>query len=417
MSRQLMLMFMRNAVGIGILSVLLVRGGPIYAQTALKPLLSLQDADLRGSMRAFDISPDGKTLVVEYATGEGQSPQGGRIGAIRVSTWDIGSSRIVRQQLIEGPIPAPQLAPNPQHVPNIRFTPDGKKLIAVTGPQIRVLDATDLSILYSILSLDSDPDLEGVAIRAFAVSRDSKWLAVLSSRHVSPCEPTDVHLFQLETGKPAARWSLGETCPRSIALSADGSQMLLSSLLSRAPYDGNPNLLLLDSHTGQALRYFDISAGVSGSSDVRAVDAQFMESNKFIVLVDVPMYTPANVPQSKLKIFDLGTGRLLHELSYPTYGVRGPWEVAAQASVAAVLGWGPKNPNEVMRDGWQGFERLLLFRLTDKEPFYVSPDDEQTSSAGNNVSPAEFLHLSSDGKVLAVFKARKLTLYEIADVR
>jgi hypothetical protein len=395
----------------------------ISAETILKPLWSVGGSDLpgryRGAMiRAFDISPDGATLAAIFFTSEGQRPDGTRMAAVQIAEWEVKDQKLVKLQQVDGPAAVMNFSPNPQYTFNLQFTPDGQKLVAQIGRSIKVLDAVTLSVLYSIEPPEALPrPSEGVAIRRFAVSGDSKQLAVLSSPAASPCESTRARLFSLDTGEETAEWALPEgACPYSMSLSADGSQTLLSRFLIYPAATADVDLV--DSRTGKLLRSFDVGFG-TGDSPFAVAGAHFIGHDQFIAQIVVNMTAPAEVMKSTLAICDIDTGALRHQMAYSVYGVRGTIALAARASVVAVLGYGPVYPERPLRDdNTPGFERLLLFHTNEREPFYISDDRASTrTTTYYNVSPdAVPLRISSDGRIIAVTEHDSIKLYEIATV-
>jgi hypothetical protein len=360
-------------------------------------------------LQAFDVSPDGRTLAVEFSAMEAD-----KTWAIWVGNWDIASRKPLAQQRLEGPTVWSEILPTVQYQFNLRFMPDGQKLAAQTGRRIKVLDGVKLIPLYSISAPDTNPPpKQGIAIRRFETSGDGKLIAVLFSAAKSPCEPTSVGLFDTQTGKTVAEWTLPQACPHSISLSPDGSKTLLAGLTLY----GSPEVLLANSRTGQILRSFD-KEGVSASSNSHVGTAEFLGNDRFIDSFQVDMNTPDDLPNSTLNIRNLESGEVLQRLSYSVYGVRGAVALATRAPVVAVLGFGPVKPKDVLRDNdVRGFKRLLLFRLSDKEPFYVSPDISSKERIQTYPDPASSVQISSDGKVLAVFERGAVKVYHVADAR
>jgi hypothetical protein len=375
----------------------------------LRQVLSINAADLPSDYGgvlcgSFDISPDGSTLAIEFKSADAR----GMLG-VQVAEWKTATGKQVLRSWVEGPVP-PQQFSNPQYRYDLRFTPDGRRLVVLTGPRVGVFESSSLKPLYSVAPASIRPTPRyGLVITKFSISGDGSTLAVLSTgvTDLPGSAPVILRLYQLETGRTLAEWQVRD--PGNIALSPDGKQILFSDLAHA--WTGGGDVLLVDSKTGDILRSF--STGWRHGIFVGASDAQFINTEHFIVTSNLWSNSSGHYDASALKIFDIKTGRPMHELTYPPYGARGTIVVAAHMPVLAAIS-GRQGPAEILSDDDRqtGGPQLLLFRLSDSEPFYVS-HDLPPSKLMSASADRYLLRLSADGTSLAIFEDNAVRVYEI----
>jgi WD40 repeat protein len=344
-------------------------------------VLSVTPENLAGrfpGILAFDVSPDGQMLAVEFITANDQNNQ-----VIQVAEWDIASKKLKTTKVVEGP--AKQLMSNPQFQYDLKFTPDGLDLVALTGPRVVVLSAQTLALQH-VIGLPAEPGPPppfGRVLNGFAISQDGTKLAV-TSRGVGPTcgDHSTVRLFDLPRLGPAGTWVF-HGCG-GLQLSPDGSLALLG---------WRPNQVegirgaLVESATGRILRSFPGGGGI------------FLDDTRFITGLHYPSNPgPSDEAQATLGVVSVGSGKVEHEMRYGHYGVGGNIAVAPSGGIVAVMeSW--LNPKDLARDATnaRGFVRLILFRASDTEPFYVSPDIHDRPMFGS----VYMARLSSDGRVVA----------------
>jgi WD40 repeat protein len=356
---------------------------------------SCEESGSRAQM--FDVSPDGSKLAAQLlVVGSDKNI------SITVATWDISKKAVIGKADVLGPVGYSHQFPNPQYVSNLRFTPDGTRLVSLVGRDLNVIDVQTLAVSH-LLSVP-----EGTTLRRLALSGDSHILAVSSSAATSPWEPATVHLFDVGTRKQIAEWKSAYS-PQDISLSPDGSQMLLSNFAKGGPPEGD--VALVESLSGTLIRTFDIKNAGGHGSPYGAGGARYLGKNKFLSLPNQSADKPEDLARSTIKIWDIKTGELLHEFTYGKYGIRGP-VVARDSSpiIAAITNSG--EPADVGRDSERvGFRKMLLFKLNAREPFYVSDDLRAFHSRA--IFPDGEIKLSDDGQIIAVSTNDHIEIYQL----
>ncbi len=363
---------------LGVLILLALGTEPLLAQhhtdkpnVAAPEALSVGPENLPGQFPgifAFDVSPDGQTLAVEFVAANAQNDQ-----VMQVAEWDIPSKKLKTTKVVEGP--AKQLMSNPQFQYDLRFTPDGLDLVALTGLGVVILNAQTLTPLRMI-GLPSEPGPPpqfGWVLDSFGISGDGSKLAVIS-RGVGPTcgDHSTFRLFDLKSGNLLSSWQL-HAC-MGASLSENGT---------RAFVRGN----LVDTATGEILRTFPGGGGY------------FIDDTRFIKGFGYPEDPkPSDEKLAALGIFNVNTGKTEREMRYGQYGIVGTFAVARGSGIVAVMeSW--LNPKDLARDAThaRGFVRLIVFGPSETEPFYVSPDIHDRPMFGS----VYMARLSSDGRVVA----------------
>jgi len=375
-------------------------------------LWSFRPGEIRGSysnpiLGPFDLSPDGSTLAIEFTAEGGPDALG-----VWVAEWDIAARRIVMQRRVQGPTTIKENGPAQQGLSDLRFTPDGSKVVAQTGRELTVLNGSNLAPVYTVPLLGGMSRAPRSVISRFAISGDGKWLAVLSTvPKWGDCAPSDVRLFHLETGKSAAAWELPQACAGSIALSPDGTQLLLSHFSVGWPRD--VDILLLDSHTGTVVRR--ISSGFRGPNG-GAWDAQFVALGRFVA-VPASWNTRPGDSGKALKIFDSRTGDVVQELTYGRFGSHGTIATSWNAPVVATINYWLGLLENMLSDDIhpkRGAD-LLLYRLDESQPYCALHHlrvGDQSASLVNSYLP----RLSADATRVAIFQQDTVSVYAVPTV-
>ncbi len=374
---------------LGALILLLFGTAPLLAQhhsdkpnVAVQELLSVGPENLAGrfpGIVAFDVSPDGHTLAVEFIAANDQNNQ-----VMQVAEWVIPSKKLKTMKVVEGP--AKLLMSNPQFQYDLRFTPDGLDLVALTGPQVVIVNAETLAPLH-VIGLPPEPGPPpqfGWVLDSFGISGDGSKLAVIS-RGVGPTcgDHSTFRLFALKSADLLSNWHF-HGCTGGVSLSENGTRALVSLRVNQVqPWRGD----LVDTATGETLRTFPGGGGV------------FLDNTRFIKGVGYPDNPkPSDERLAALGVVNVDTGSVEHEMRYAQYGVGGSVTVAPSAGIVTVMEmW--LNPKDLARDATnaRGFVRLILFHASDTEPFYVSPDIHDRPMFGS----VYMARLSSDGRVVA----------------
>jgi len=227
------------------------------SRAAASELLSVGPENLAGrfpSIFAFDVSPDGHTLAVEFVAGGEQDNQ-----VLQIGEWDLLSKKLKTTDVVEGP--TKQLMSNPQFQYDLRFTPDGLNLVALTGSRVVILNAQTLTPLR-VMGLPPEPGLPpqfGWVLNSFGISGDGSRLAVIS-RGVGPTcgDHSTFRLFDLKSGDLLNSWQF-HGCTGGVSLSENGTRALLGLRVNQVePWRGD----LVDTITGKILHTFPDGGGV-----------------------------------------------------------------------------------------------------------------------------------------------------------
>jgi hypothetical protein len=333
-----------------------------------------------GVIQAFDLSPDGKTLAVEFGVPEsGKMVDGWKTAGSWVALWDVDKERLIGTKQID--LHIPHIVWYRQH---IRFTADGHMLLVLTGPHLVALSFPDLKILYTFEErIQPDDARNQMFLEGFSAAANR--LAILKQYdHNSGHSPSlEVKVTDLETGKVLSRWSRLGLC-ESIALSPDAS--LLALTINPGPWGtkkkipaGENNVFIVRPDSGEIVRAFN--------SGYAAANSEFLGGST--TLITIPTYNML-APEDEVELWDAKTGQLKQQLAYPKYGVRGGVSATADGKLLAVAAFW-LNPTDVRldRDNPRGGSRLLIWALPDGNPAYASEELSQEYDLGG--LPMSFL--------------------------
>jgi WD40 repeat protein len=281
----------------------------------------------------------------------------------------------------------------------MRFSEGGEYLVAVVGSSLKVLGVPGLD---TFLTANAE---RGYAMRHVAFSQDGKVLAYTSSGDVAPDQPVRVDVNDLQELRTSS-WKL-QFAPHSLSLSPDGKRILFSAFpLMQGPHDAD--VLLYDTYSGKLLRSFD--ANYPGGHTWGAGWVQFLGPDRFMTSPSGSVNTANDLKRGTLKIWNVDTEKLIQELSYGPYGVRGEFAAFATSPVVAAI-TGTEDPAKVGCDEDCGsFRKWLLFDISKSEPVYVSDALHSGKSAGPFDGE---IRMSKNGKIVAVPQGEKVELYGI----
>jgi hypothetical protein len=368
-----------------------------------------------GASGAFDLSPDGKTLAVEFGTREPDK----RI-TDWVALWDIESQRLIATKEVEPDEPKQTLSfgvcrdalcltktklPAPVAISwqskNIRFSPDGRELLVLTGPSLVALSFPELKVLYAVEDRVTEENIfTQMFIEGFAMAANRLAILEQISHNSDQCCALKVILAELDTGRILGQWSR-PGMSQSIALSPDGKLLALTISpwgVKKIPAREN-NIFLLKPESGEVVRAFN--------SGFAAGNAEFLGGSTTVLTV------PTNnmfATKDEIKVWDASTGQLKQELCYPKYGLRGGVSASANGKLLAVAAYW-LNPWDVRLDRTnpRGGTSLLLWDLSTNSLVYSSPRLGQEYNLGGlpiNLSwgflhPPILVRMSASGDRLA----------------
>jgi hypothetical protein len=372
----------------------------VRAREKPKPnvVIEITDSDLTGGPDAwgegFDLSPDGSQVAVAFRTDPNREQS-----SISVGVWDISTKRVLARREVEGLMPIKGLL-HAGLTREVRYTPAGDKLVVQTGPHLLVLRSADLSRVLSVSPMEL-PTISkyGPFIRRFDISRDGRWLAVLTGV-VGGARPmmAGVQLIDLSDGKVAGGWTIRDDA-RAIALSEDGSQVLMSRFeeLGNRSWD----VLLVEATTGRALRGFQ--SGCPYPDACAASDARFWGKDR-IVIVPKPATGSHEEPlATALRVFDLGSGRLVRELDRWQFLSIGSVTMASGAPIALTVNEGLHHSKP----------ELVAFNLqtgTSRKVLAPIPRGQQLRDTEDQYS----LRISADSSLVGFFWDKTIRVYRLS---
>jgi hypothetical protein len=370
--------------------------------------LSVRDSDLPGSFdgvinQGFDISPDGKTIAVAFQVGEGDKGVG-----VWFALWEIANKRLLSKTRIDGGLTVDE-ARNPHSGREVRYSPNGEIIVVQSGPRVLMVQSKDLNRIKSIGPLPVEPSSKyGPAIWAFDISRDSHCLAVLTRSVGRTRAIAGVQVIDLTSGATTAQWSI-QAAPSSIALSDDGSRVLLSDV--RISDNQFADVALFEAKTGAVLRGF--SSGCPNLDICGASDARFWGKDRIVTVPKAATDGRGQFIATALRIFDENTGLLIRELKPRRFSSTGAFTIANQAPLlATVNAW--DTPSDVVSE--------LNFRHARPEIWVFNLVDGTASTVRRHIPRGQqarhvdqyCLRVSGDASIVALFEDQIIKVYKLS---
>ncbi|MBZ5707526.1 MAG: hypothetical protein LAN63_19455 [Acidobacteriia bacterium] len=285
-----------------------LKGEKSTTQPFPSQLTTIQGRDLPGDYAEVEIvdfafSPDNAKITVGFEVREGEKDLGAWL-----AEWELGTRKLIAKMRVASHV-SPGLRSIALNHDTIRYTADGSEVICQIGRGLYVLDASTLTLRYSL----SIPDLAGgsaseVEDRTFAISADARRLVLFFGQSLYPYKIGFIGLYEIRTGEELAHWSLSAQI-QSLSLSPDGKQLLATVLNPKDTTD----ILLLDSTTGRLIKSFESGFGTHQGAQLNAV---FIDADHFVVVPDASIDAKGGYLGNELKIFDFHTGKVTGELTY-----------------------------------------------------------------------------------------------------
>jgi hypothetical protein len=381
--------------------------GLVAHKPASQLVLEIRPSDLPGVFsdilpEGFDLSPDGSQIAVAFETAVGHEQN-----SIWIAVWNISTKNLLSKVEVDGPMATAELS-MPPNVREVRYMPTGDKLIVQTGPHLHLLQASDLTEILSLRPMQlPDTSRYGPSIRSFDISRDGRWLAVLTRAGRSSRTIAGVQLVEIADGKVKGEWTTRDA-PAAIALSEDGSTMLLSGFDDLGNKYGD--VLLVDASTGKLMKSFQ--SGCSRTAACGASDARFWGNDRIVTVPKPATDSHGRTLARALRIFDIDSGKLLRQLDRPEFLSIGSFTIASNAAVLmTVNAWA--TPGEMAND--LAFHRskpeLVAFNLDNG----VSKTVLHPISRGqpSNTVDQYSLRVSTNGSLVAFFQDRNVKVLRI----
>jgi hypothetical protein len=377
-------------------------------------LIEISPANLPGKFArvrtmGLDISPDEKLLAVEFETVDDFSPSDdarNQVPIIRiwVGVWRIQSKQLITYKSIAGPLKREEWT-NPRFTHDLRYSPDGQKLVVQIGPRIEVLNASSLESVYFVGPSDVpyEPRTH-FAISQFDLSADSRYMAVLTSTgEFNSPKQSAVAIIDFKTGDQLSLWKSNRLAA-TISLSPDGKQLVLMGNIVR---DGDVGIF--SSQDGKAVSALETGFADLGSSP----DAKWLDSDHFAVVPGTGTDAQGRYAGGGILIVDVPKGKVTRTLTVKRFGPLGILANSANAPViATVHSW--QSRREVRSDFKRGKPNaeLLLFRY-DTGAVQTTPLPLQNGSTSKGRRSFS-LRVSSHARYVGLFEGDTAKVFEVS---
>jgi RNA polymerase sigma factor (sigma-70 family) len=217
----------------------------------------LRSVTVPDGIMGMTLSPDGKTVLV--ATDDG-----------KLRTWDAATGRET----------TPANLPADVKFEYLTFTPDGKHLVAASGPKVTVWEWPALKLARTIelpkpdkTVLANPPEDSETRCRCVAVSPDGKWLVSVAYRYwfrerdglrLGSASDGVADVWEFATGKRVRRLAEANGTFRTGTFTADGKFVLIGSGGTipgdddRGSVEFGGEMNLFDAVAGRHVRGFDV---------------------------------------------------------------------------------------------------------------------------------------------------------------
>jgi hypothetical protein len=376
---------------------------PNAQQFPSQALVAIRGEDLPGKynnveISDFAISPDNTKIAVGFEVGEGDKKLGAWLGE-----WEITTKKLVATAHLPHPV-SEAMAFVALHHETMEYTPDGSAIIFLAGSNLYGFDSATLNLRYSISATEgAEISTSEMYEQRFSISPDGSTLAVLIGQSYDPPRRGSIGLYKTNNGEQVGLWPLSVPI-RSLSLSADGKQLLISILNPKNATD----ILLFDSMTGRQIRSFESGFGTQQLVGA-ALNAVFVDADRFIVTPGSSINAKGQYLGHALRIFDSHTGKVTGELTYEKLGPSADlWVSNKDATLATLNLWMPQWRRRSI-EASPKHAQFLFFRLNETNPFCVlgplpEKSDERPRQSG-------FIRLSPDLGLIGLFMNRQVTVY------
>jgi WD40 repeat protein len=288
----------------------------------------LKTYTLSNSPKSADISPDERLVVTEYIEKrEGQdSATNTFVDFVRL--WDFKGNKLIAEfgapQSDEKAVKGHLYASGASSGRFVRFTPDGKSVVALIDGTIHVLRATDLIELRAIPLVKPQSFTRTVrnrvrviepSIRTMEISPNGNLIAVLWLREMTH---GSIQLYDLSLAESILSWDTPQgwiSHTRELVWHPDGKSLLLAipNAIPCMSQGGQPDAFAFDVQTG-AIEHEFTTGLLVGSIAVN--------SDNRVLAVDRNCIGVLKNHDPMLKVFDLTTGKNIRKVSGRGSGVR-----------------------------------------------------------------------------------------------
>jgi hypothetical protein len=340
------------------------------------------------------------------------APESDNTNANWVALLDVDGQRLTEAKQIDGDIPDLLW-----YTRNIRFSPDGRMLLVITGPRLVALSFPELKVLYAFEDRVLPENIENqMFIEGFSVAANRLAILKQYSHNSDHSFSLEVTIADLDSGAAIAHWSKPDFS-ESIALSPDAKLLALTinpgAWGTRNIPAGEDNVFIVKPDFGEVVRALN-----SGSAEG---NAEFVGDGGMLLTMPAIF---AFGPRDAAKVWDVGTGQLEQKFGYPKYGLRGGMSLSADGKLLAVGAvWLNRMDVFFDRNNTRGGARLTIWSLPDRK--LVSSSDElgeEYDLGGQPISlllggawggsPPVLVRMSASGNRLAA-GGQKISVYSL----
>lgn len=280
------------------------------------------------------ISPDGaRVATVAYPPSPSVSgvPQGLKV---LLQLWDVASERAIVSTVLQSWSGYPAHSPDTKLL--VRFTADGKQLLAYDGVALQALRLPDLKAVAKVdLGFPAPGPERRFRATDLQISPDGLQAALALRKGWSSCEDGgSLRVYNLVSGALEHEWKWGEGMPWYVAWAPNGPRLAL--VLQPDPCGTAPfrvpkrarNLFILDADSGRILK--EINTGsVAGPVAFAAPDV--------LLTTPVEANDERSLRHDTITIWDASTGHSLREIANPPEGIH--YHMAVSGDGRVVLGY------------------------------------------------------------------------------
>jgi WD40 repeat protein len=313
--------------------------------------MQLRAYALHNSPNSADISPDERLVVSESKLQtERSDPTGQRFSEV-IQVWNFKEDALVAEFFAtEGDGQAPGHSAATFGTRIVRFSHDGDVVVALINQTVYILNATDLAKLRTIPLTGPDITTRNYAgmalnIKAFVssleISQDSQTVAILWA---SDFTFGRIDLYRLSSGAYILSWNTPEGWTGSINRlhwHPNGEMLIVAipNATSCRSANHEPDIFAFDIKTG-TIKY-ELTSGIN-------TPRVAVTSDNRVLVVEGRCAGLFSHNQAKLRVFDLTSGRRLHDGSADILGVGesvsasadGKRFLASTGQVAKKFDWG-----------------------------------------------------------------------------
>ena len=310
--------------------------------------MQLRAYALRNSPNSADISPDERFVVSESTLKtERSDPNGQRFSEV-IQVWNFKEDALLAEFAATEGVPGPP--DTAQGAKIVRYSPDGRVVVALLNQTVYILSATDLAKLRTISLTRPRIPTQNYAgmvvdiktfVSSLEISPDSKTVAILWA---SDFTFGRIELYSLSSGTHILSWDTTDGWTGStngLHWHPNGEMLIVAIPNATSCGSGShqPDIFAFDVKTG-AINY-KLASGI----DTPRVA---VTSDNRVLVVEGQCAGPFSHNQAKLRVFDLISGRRLHDGSADIQGVGesvsasadGKRFLASTGQVAKKFNWG-----------------------------------------------------------------------------